>query len=216
MTRLLQDILREPEDLAGSLAYSLGEGRPALERAAQIVNEGSHVYITGIGSSWHAGMAVLVIQRLRASGEFAGCIGNASFHRSGLEFGGDCPVEKRKECGDCRVAGKLPSRDVKIIAVTNTLDSPLAQQADACLPLHVKLNHLVLITMYSGLTLVGSLAASMALGALPGRRLGELTASLEAARTALAGWQEETKRVTGSTPKRLHIFWLAEGVSRAR
>ena len=103
---------------------------------------------------------------------------------------------------------------MKIIAVTNTLDSPLAQQADACLPLHAKFDHLVSITMYSGLTLVGSLAASMALGALPGRRLGELTASLEAAQTALAGWQEELETSDWFDPEAPTYLLARGGISR--
>jgi uroporphyrinogen decarboxylase len=34
MTKLLQDIRREPEELAASLAYSWGEGRAAMDKAA--------------------------------------------------------------------------------------------------------------------------------------------------------------------------------------
>src|SRR5690242_16262870 len=58
MTELLKDILKEPGELRKSLAYTLGPGRTALERAARLLNEAETVYLTGIGSSWHAGMAV--------------------------------------------------------------------------------------------------------------------------------------------------------------
>ena len=50
----MKDILKQPEELSKSLAYSLGPGKTALEDAAGIVNKVRHVYITGIGSSWHA------------------------------------------------------------------------------------------------------------------------------------------------------------------
>ncbi len=58
MTQLLQDILNEPAELRKGLAYTLGPGRATLDHAAQLVRAARHVYITGIGSSWHAGMAV--------------------------------------------------------------------------------------------------------------------------------------------------------------
>src|SRR5438132_9061109 len=58
MTELMKDILRQPEELAKALAYTLGPGRSELERAAREISEARHIYITGIGSSWHAGMAI--------------------------------------------------------------------------------------------------------------------------------------------------------------
>src|SRR5579872_2346445 len=58
MRSFLEDIFAEPIALCDSLEYSVGNGRAELERAAKIVRDAEIVYITGIGSSWHAGMAV--------------------------------------------------------------------------------------------------------------------------------------------------------------
>jgi glucosamine--fructose-6-phosphate aminotransferase (isomerizing) len=58
MTRLLNDILNEPVELTRTLTHTLGPGRGALDQAAAIIRQARHVYITGIGSSWHSGMAV--------------------------------------------------------------------------------------------------------------------------------------------------------------
>src|SRR4051812_42849839 len=58
MKELLKNILSEPAELRKSLAFTLGEGRAELTKAAGIVTAAKHVFITGIGSSWHAGMAV--------------------------------------------------------------------------------------------------------------------------------------------------------------
>ncbi|HDY76161.1 MAG TPA: SIS domain-containing protein, partial [Candidatus Marinimicrobia bacterium] len=59
MTKLMKDIRNQPEELLKCLKYNLGEGRKALDDAADILKHADHIYITGIGSSWHAGMAVL-------------------------------------------------------------------------------------------------------------------------------------------------------------
>jgi hypothetical protein len=60
MTNLFEDILRDPSELSKSLAYSLREGRPAVEEAACILKKSAHTYIVGIGSSWNSGLLRLV------------------------------------------------------------------------------------------------------------------------------------------------------------
>ena len=61
MTKLLQDILHEPDELIKSLENTWHEGRQRLEEAGRLVREARSVYVVGIGSSWHAGMAVISI-----------------------------------------------------------------------------------------------------------------------------------------------------------
>jgi glucosamine--fructose-6-phosphate aminotransferase (isomerizing) len=202
MTKLLQDIHREPEELSKSLVYSLGEGRPALEAAAEIIRKSSHIYIVGIGSSWHAGMATLAF--FNTYGRPASLLdASEMLHFSEVASNSVVIVLSRsgKSVEIVQLLGKLPSPDSKIIAVTNTLDNPLAAQADVCLPLHANFDHLVSITMYSGLALVGSLLASMALGVQAGHLVEELRASLAATQRAMAGWQDEVEASD----------WLASG-----
>ena len=213
MTRLLQDIQREPEELSRSLAYSLGEGRPALETAAQIIREGRHIYITGIGSSWHAGMAV--VSFFSACGRPASLLdASEMLHFSEVASNSVVLVLSRsgKSVEIVQLLGKLLSQHAKIIAVTNTLDSPLSQQADVCLSLEANFDHMVSITMYSGLALVGSLLASMSLGVQRGHLVEELRASLAAAQGAIAGWQDAVETsdwFESGTP----TYFLARGGS---
>ena len=57
-TRLFTDILKQPVQLAASLSHMLGAGKPALDAAATVLRRAGTVVITGIGASWHAGMAM--------------------------------------------------------------------------------------------------------------------------------------------------------------
>src|SRR5262245_50536312 len=57
MTKFLEDVLKQPQELIGSLHYLLGGGRASLDKAAFLLNQANHVYFTGIGASWHAAMA---------------------------------------------------------------------------------------------------------------------------------------------------------------
>src|SRR5258707_9742722 len=56
MTHFLQDILRQPLELQRAINYLRGAGHRRLAEAAEAVRTARHVYLTGIGSSWHAAL----------------------------------------------------------------------------------------------------------------------------------------------------------------
>ncbi|PYT79258.1 MAG: hypothetical protein DMG40_17255 [Acidobacteria bacterium] len=61
MTHFLKDILRQPEELQRAILLLAGAnraGRGALDAAAEAIRGARHVYLTGIGSSWHAALNV--------------------------------------------------------------------------------------------------------------------------------------------------------------
>src|SRR5260370_25325443 len=64
MTHFLRDILRQPNELERALDQLSGAGRSALDAAVAAVRTAGHVYLTGIGSSWHAGLNVSVLFQL--------------------------------------------------------------------------------------------------------------------------------------------------------
>src|SRR6266446_4628418 len=66
MTHFLRDILRQPTELQRTLDHLFGAGRSALDAAVGTVHAARHVYLTGIGSSWHAGLNVSVLFQLGA------------------------------------------------------------------------------------------------------------------------------------------------------
>jgi len=77
---------------------------------------------------------------------------------------------------------------VKVIGITNTRDSPLTETAEAVLMLNATFDHLVSITMYSALALVGGLLVAAVVGFLNTSLKDELDASLLAATRALDDW----------------------------
>jgi len=56
MTHFLRDILRQPTELQRTIDFLMGVGRPSLNAAAEVIRGARHVYLTGIGSSWHAAL----------------------------------------------------------------------------------------------------------------------------------------------------------------
>src|SRR5260370_36836543 len=54
MTHFLRDILRQPNELQRTIDFLLGASRTTLDAATTAIRSARHVYLTGIGSSWHA------------------------------------------------------------------------------------------------------------------------------------------------------------------
>ena len=166
-TRLLNDILDEPIQLTRSLAHTLGPGRSALDQAAAIIRQARHIYITGIGSSWHAGMAVQSL--FDAAGRPTQLV-DASELLHYVAFPPDAVLIALSRSGkSVEIVGllnKASAAGARVIGVTNTPDSPLATRADVALLLEAAFDHNVSVTMYSALTLVGGLLASASVGRL--------------------------------------------------
>src|SRR5260370_38288493 len=56
MTHFLRDILRQPNELQRTIDFLLGSGRSNLDAATAAIRNARHLYLTGIGSSWHAAL----------------------------------------------------------------------------------------------------------------------------------------------------------------
>lgn len=189
MTELMRDILAEPGELSRILAHTYGPGRAALERAADAVNAADHVYITGIGSSWHAGMAIRSFfdsaarpVQLVESSEFVYFVevppksAVITLSRSGRS------VEIVRSLDKCRQAG------ASVIGITNTPESPLGTRSDVTLCLNARFDHMVSVTMYSGVVLVGGLLAAAAVKALDESTIGAIADALTATEAAIGRW----------------------------
>ena len=129
MSKYLHDVLSEPAELIGSLNYTLGPGRSALDQAANCLRQAREIFITGIGSSWHAGMAVqsLFVSR----GKFVHLMDASELlHFASLPAGAALIVLSRsgKSVEVVKLLDKAAEAKVSVIGVTNTPDSPLAQR----------------------------------------------------------------------------------------
>src|SRR6266436_3194093 len=67
MTHFLSDILRQSNELQRTIDFLLGAGRPALDAATAAIRNARHVYLTAIGSSWHAALCAATMFNLGAS-----------------------------------------------------------------------------------------------------------------------------------------------------
>src|SRR5882757_5734391 len=150
MTKYYENIVKEPAELLRSLEYTLQAGRPLLEEAARILKKSEHIYIIGIGSSWNAGLAVLSF--FNAAGRSAMlCDASEILHFGEIVKNATIIVLSRsgKSTEIVQLLDKIASRNIKVIAVTNTPDSPLAMRANVVLKMMAAFDHAVSVSMYS-------------------------------------------------------------------
>jgi len=215
MTKLFQDILKEPVELSKSLTYTLGAGRAALDEAANILKKAQQVYLIGIGSSYSAGLAMITF--FNATGRPAILFDAAEFLLFG-EVPKDAAVVVLSRSGKSgeivKLLPKLTARDAKIIAITNTPESPLAEQADVVLHMMANFDNAVSVSMYSAMALIGGLLAV----ATEGKLTDSLTAQLQNAFTVLStklnSWKEQIE-ASGWLDTKAPMYLLARGASFA-
>ncbi|MBA3708838.1 MAG: SIS domain-containing protein [Planctomycetes bacterium] len=215
MKELLKNILAEPAELRKSLAFTLGEGAMELAKAAALVAGAKHVFITGIGSSWHAGMAV---QSLFERAGFPVHLTDASELLHVVRIPADSAVIALSRSGKSveivKLMAKCRAAGAKVIAVTNTPESPLGTSADALLSLHAAFDHQISITMYSALTLVGGLLACAVTKTLA-KDLGTvLSSALTSAEQCFDAWRAAIA-ASGWFTAEAPTYFLARGGSLA-
>jgi glucosamine--fructose-6-phosphate aminotransferase (isomerizing) len=213
MTHLLKDILQQPSELRKSLNYALAPGWEALQRAAIAVREASHVFIAGIGSSWHAGMAVQF--QFQTNG-WPAILTDASELVHFTELPGNSVLIVLSRSGRSieirQLLGKARERQAVVIALTNDPASPLAQQADITLPLEAAFDHQVSVTMYTAPAMIGALLALVSADRFTEGTAHVLAASLQAASDAIPDWQAAIERSEWLAPDAPYYF-LGRGCS---
>ncbi len=243
MTHFLRDILRQPEELGRAievLTGPSGAGRGAVGVAAEVVRGARHVYLTGIGSSWHAALNV-----------------GAMFHQHGhpvylldadellrfAAFPKDSAMiiisRSGKSTEIVQLARKARQAGVTVVGITNAPDSPLAKEAHTAIVVPIQFDHAISVNTYTTLALAAGMLASLVVGStatpgcappggasksaqagmpLPPTPAGDsgladsLSQSVAETGRAIPGWQEQIAKSTWLSPHSTTYF-LARGSS---
>jgi len=192
MTHFLDDILRQPEELQRAFAYLCGAGQPALQTAAEAVRKARHVYLTGIGSSWHAALSVAPIF-YRAANPV--CMLDASellqfatlpqatvvivISRSGRSIEVIDLLAKARESG------------AVIIGISNSPSGALAQEAQIAIVVPTKLDHAISVNTYSSLAATAGALATATVSSFDANLAASLVASVAATEPRIPDWRQQ-------------------------
>jgi glucosamine--fructose-6-phosphate aminotransferase (isomerizing) len=207
MTLFLKDILRQPAELQRALDFLTGPGADPLQRAASATKKAGHLYLTGMGSSWHAALNAAAI-----------C------HHYGF------PAHTLDAC-DLLESARLPAHAVVVlisrsgrsvelvplierahasgaivIGITNNPDGPLAQQADIPIVVPTTADHGISVNTYSTLNLAAGALAMATAGLFTAATMTALTASFDSSSQLLGAWQQQITETSWLTPQASYYF----------
>ena len=204
MTHFLRDILRQPRELQRTIYYLIGTGRPSLDEAAALVRRSRHVFLTGIGSSWHAALTagplfyrcahpvyMLDAAELLQSPSFPADSVVIIISRSGRSVEIVNLIAKARESG------------TSVIGITSSEDGPLAQQARISLTVPVAPDHAISVNTYSALAAAATALASSTAGSFEKDLSNSLLLAVAETERIIPTWQAQV----AGTP------WLAPGTS---
>lgn len=163
MTHFLNDILRQPEELRRTLEHltrPAGASRSALEAAMAAVRGARHVYLTGIGSSWHAALNVSMLFNQHA---FPVYLHDAAELQVFATFPKDSAIiiisRSGKSTEIVQLAAKARKASVTVIGITNAPEGTLAKEAHRAIVVPIAFDHAISVNTYTTLALAAGLLA---------------------------------------------------------
>src|SRR5690242_16358052 len=213
MTHFLRDILRQPNELKRTIDFLLGAGRPALDAATAAVRNARHVYLTGIGSSWHAALCAGTLFNLSARPVY---LYEAAELLEFAKFPPDSAVVVISRSGRSveivKLLAKARESRVIVIAITNSADGALAQGAQIPLAIPIELDHAISVNTYSTLAATAGILASAAAGTWSASLASALSALFTNTDAAISGWRAQVANTNWFAPRTVTYF-LARGCS---
>src|ERR1700737_1270839 len=162
-THFLRDILRQPDELQRTLDHLSEAGRSTLDAAVAAVRAARHVYLTGIGSSWHAGLNVSALFQLGARPVYL-------VDASELVQFAAIPAESvlivisrsGRSVEIVQLLAKARESGAKVIGITNAGDGGPGREAQIAIVVPVAMDHAISVNTYTTLALAaGVLAAAV-------------------------------------------------------
>src|SRR5216684_3567268 len=200
-------------ELLRTIDYLQGAGRRRLAEAAATIRNARHVYLTGIGSSWHAALTAaplfslgghpVYMQDASELLPFAAIPSDAVIiviSRTGRSIEIVHLLAKARECGAI------------VIAVTNSEDGPLAQEAQIPIVIGAEFDHGISVNTYSTLAATAGALASASIGVFDDALTTSLSCAVAAAASSLGGWRQQIAESAWLLPGSVSYF-LARGSS---
>jgi glutamine---fructose-6-phosphate transaminase (isomerizing) len=219
MTHFLRDIFRQPNELQRTLDHLSGAGRRALDAAVAAVRSVRHAYLTGIGSSWHAGLNVSVLFQLGAQPVYL--VDAAELvHFASIPAGSVLIVISRsgRSVEIVQLLRKARESGATVIGITNAADGTLAREAAIAIVVPVALDHAISVNTYTTLALAAGILANSTLrtarnGCATDASLADsLSRAFAAVGAAIPGWQAQIENSEWLAP-RSTTYFLARGSS---
>jgi glucosamine--fructose-6-phosphate aminotransferase (isomerizing) len=213
MTRFLQDILRQPDEMNGALKFLSGAGRVRLEEAANAIRNAPSSYLTGIGASWNAALSASMLFHLGARAVYLQDAAEL-LHFSTLPPGAVVAVISRsgRSIEIVKLLAKARDCGATVIGITNSEDGPLAREASIPLIVPATLDHGISVNTYSTLAIAAAALASVTTGVFDSDLVQSMWDALADTSRILSTWHQQLAETTWLKLSGIYYF-LARGCS---
>src|SRR6267378_3352699 len=213
MTHFLRDILRQPNELQRTIDFLLGAGRPTLDAATTAIRSARHVYLTGIGSSWHAVLTAGPLFHLGARPVYMQDAAEL------LQFATIPPdsamiviSRSGRSVEIVNLLTKVRNSGVTVIGITNSNDGPLAKESQISIVVPIEMDHAISVNTYSTLAATVGILASAVVGSWSATLATSLSRVVERTASAIPVWQAQIADTPWLAPGAVFYF-LARGSS---
>jgi glutamine---fructose-6-phosphate transaminase (isomerizing) len=215
MTRFLEDILRQPDELLQVIDHLIGPGRQVVEAAADAIRSARYVYLTGIGASWNAALSAGSIFQ---SGGHPVYMQDAAelLHFSKIPRGAVILILSRsgKSVEIVQLLTKAREAGATVVGVTIFEDGLLAQEADIPVVIPVKADHGISVNTYSALAFAAAAIPADTVGSFDEKLAAALSHTVSETAKLFPDWQRLVTSSSWLRPDAPYIF-LARGSSMA-
>jgi glucosamine--fructose-6-phosphate aminotransferase (isomerizing) len=207
MTFFLRDILRQPEELHRTLEFLQGPGSQALQQAVSVMQKARQIYLTGMGSSWHAALNAGSICHLYGSPAYTldAC---DLLESTSLPSGAVVVIISRSgrsiELGPLMQLAR--EAEAIVVGITNNPDGPLALEADIPIVVPITPDHGISVNTYSTLGLAAGALATGSAGLFLASTVAALSSAFEKASRALTTWQQQIEDALWLMPRTPYYF----------
>jgi glutamine---fructose-6-phosphate transaminase (isomerizing) len=207
MTHFLNDILRQPVELQRTLDYFAGPGQPELQRASAAIRSARHVYLSGIGSSWHAALTAGPLFSLRAHPVYMQDAAEL-FHFATFPPGAVLILISRsgRSVEIVNLLAKARESGATVIGITNSPDGPLAREAQIPIVVDVKFDHGISVNTYSTLAIAVGALAAVTVDSFDSILFASLSSALAQTAQRIPGWQMQIKNASWLSPNSVCYF----------
>jgi fructoselysine-6-P-deglycase FrlB-like protein len=213
-THFLRDILRQPEELRRTLELlRVGAASSAMDSAVAAVRAAQHVYLTGIGSSWHAALNVGALFHLGARPVY---LVDAAELLQFAALPADSVLVVISRSGRSieivQLLAKARESGATVIGITNAPDGTLAREAQIPIVIPIALDHAISVNTYTTLALAAAILATTVTGSFDAPLATSLSRSFAEAGRAIPAWQQQVENSPWLAP-RSTTYFLARGTS---
>ena len=207
MTRFLQDILRQPQELQRTLDFLGGPGCHALQSAAAAMRKASHIYMTGMGGSWHAALNAAAILHLNG---FPAYTLDACDLLESASLPQNAVVVILSRSGRSIEIGPLMElahdSGAIVVGITNNPDGLLAQKADIAMVVPATPDHGISVNTFSTLNLAAGALASGTAGLFNDSTVAMLSGAFAKASRMLPAWKQQIADTSWLMPQTPYYF----------